>query len=296
MNNVKFHFKEEGRKWLNQLPELIAYSKQRWGLQMKEPLSLSINYVAPAIREHGEQIMVKICIPGEEFLNELRALKRYDTMNMVELLDYDRERGILLLTKVEPGHPLSNMSNDEKRTQIAAKVHETLTYPVHNTTSFPTTETMENHLRNITIKNPNGLGPYSVTILNNALSMYSHLNTTSEQRWLLHGDFHHDNILATGVEGEWTTIDPKGLIGEREYDFVQFLLNQLPKKNRSTTINRRIQILVEEGNLNKDRLIEWGFCHSVLATCWTVDHENNYNEDFYQGSKVFQHWCQDMNE
>jgi streptomycin 6-kinase len=39
---------------------------------------------------------------------------------------------------------------------------------------------------------------------------------------VLHGDIHHGNVLDGGERG-WLAIDPKGLLGERTFDFVNIL-------------------------------------------------------------------------
>ena len=41
---------------------------------------------------------------------------------------------------------------------------------------------------------------------------------------VLHGDIHHGNVLDGGERG-WLAIDPKGLLGERTFDFVNILRN-----------------------------------------------------------------------
>lgn len=41
---------------------------------------------------------------------------------------------------------------------------------------------------------------------------------------VLHGDIHHGNVLDGGARG-WLAIDPKGLSGERTFDFVNILRN-----------------------------------------------------------------------
>ncbi len=41
---------------------------------------------------------------------------------------------------------------------------------------------------------------------------------------VLHGDIHHDNVLDFGARG-WLAIDPKGLIGERGFDYANLFCN-----------------------------------------------------------------------
>jgi streptomycin 6-kinase len=43
---------------------------------------------------------------------------------------------------------------------------------------------------------------------------------------VLHGDLHHGNVLDFGVRG-WLAIDPKGLLGERGFDFANIFTNPI---------------------------------------------------------------------
>jgi streptomycin 6-kinase len=56
---------------------------------------------------------------------------------------------------------------------------------------------------------------------------------------------------------------------------IQYMLNKLPHEG------------VKELNLDKERLLLWGYCHTVLATSWTVD-EETYDVSFYQGIEIFE--------
>jgi streptomycin 6-kinase len=49
---------------------------------------------------------------------------------------------------------------------------------------------------------------------------------------VLHGDFHHDNVMDGGPRG-WLAIDPKGLIGEREFEFANLFRNTRPLPSRA---------------------------------------------------------------
>ena len=71
VQSVLLYFGSEGEKWLNNLPKLISFCEEKWSLTFREPYLLSVNYVAPAIREDGTEVVVKICLLGEGFANEL---------------------------------------------------------------------------------------------------------------------------------------------------------------------------------------------------------------------------------
>ncbi|WP_085507679.1 aminoglycoside phosphotransferase family protein [Thalassobacillus devorans] len=281
IKNIQFTFQKEGEAWLKRLPELIAYCENKWSLRIGDPFQLSYNYVAPATRVDGTELVVKLSIPGEGFHDELAALRLFAGKGMVSVIAADEERGILLLEKLTPGKMLADMDDETTATQIAANVLEDLHRAAPERTRIPTTRTREANLQRQLREHPDGKGPITREQMEKACDIFERLHKTSEQQFLLHGDFHHYNVLATG-ENEWRAIDPKGLIGEREYDVIQFLLNKLPETETLPVIRDRIGIFAGKLHLNRERLVLWGYCHSVLATSWTVDSDGNYDKRFYQ--------------
>ncbi|WP_051353083.1 aminoglycoside phosphotransferase family protein [Thalassobacillus devorans] len=287
VESVRLYFKKEGEAWLEKLPDLIAYCEEKWALQLETPFSLSINYVAPAVRADGTELVVKISLPGAGFLDEWQALQLFNGEGMASLVDVDQEHGILLIEKLTLGYTLAEMEVDEEACQIAVHVLKKLHRPAPKNTCLPTTKAREDNLKAILGKNPNGLGPISKETLEKASRLFTYLNETSQNQRLLHGDFHHYNVLASGKD-DWTAIDPKGLIGETEYDLIQFLLNKLPEKGKLPVIEKRVEIFTEELNLNKERLLMWGYCHTVLAASWTVDDKGRYDQTFVEAIEVFE--------
>ncbi|NDI36284.1 aminoglycoside phosphotransferase family protein [Chengkuizengella sediminis] len=84
-------------------------------------------------------------------------------------------------------------------------------------------------------------------------------------------------------------IDPKGLIGELEYDLIQYLNNNLPlNEDKLEIIEKRIDIFTEVLGLNKKRILLWGYCHTVLSTCWSIEDDGQYDQTFYQCVGVYE--------
>jgi streptomycin 6-kinase len=73
--------------------------------------------------------------------------------------------------------------------------------------------------------------------------------------WLVHGDFHHHNILRRG--DQFVAIDPKPYLADREYDVPSFLWNprgnQMEDRQRT---ERRIAAFVAAG-LDDFRIRAW---------------------------------------
>ncbi|HEY3889312.1 MAG TPA: aminoglycoside phosphotransferase family protein [Caulobacteraceae bacterium] len=88
---------------------------------------------------------------------------------------------------------------------------------------------------------------------------------------VLHGDLHHNNVLDAGERG-WIAIDPKGLIGERGFDFANIFHN--PTREFSLApgrLHRLIGIVAELAGLEPVRLIKWILAYSGLNAAWCLD-------------------------
>jgi streptomycin 6-kinase len=73
--------------------------------------------------------------------------------------------------------------------------------------------------------------------------------------WIVHGDFHHHNILLHGER--YVAIDPKPYLADREYDVPSFLWN--PMANRlddPALLDERIAAFVAAG-LDDFRIRAW---------------------------------------
>ena len=60
---------------------------------------------------------------------------------------------------------------------------------------------------------------------------------------VLHGDLHHGNVLDGGPRG-WLAIDPKGLSGERAFDFMRVLLHVAGGDRHGFIVDLRIAAVV----------------------------------------------------
>jgi len=49
---------EEGIAWLERLPGVLADCERCWDISIGPPFNLSFNYVAPAVRADGTQVVV----------------------------------------------------------------------------------------------------------------------------------------------------------------------------------------------------------------------------------------------
>ena len=268
-------FGEAGIEWLSCLPSLVAECAQRWSLTVMPPFEpLSYNFVAPAIRADGTDMVLKLGVPNPELLTEIAALRIFDGHGIVQLLDSDLDRGALLVERLKPGTPLVDLADDEAATSIAAQVMRQLWKPVPAEHPFPTVAKWAQGLQRLRKRFDGGTGPFPSYWIERAEGLFAELLGSMAEPVLLHGDLHHENILAAERQ-PWLALDPKGVVGEPAYEVGAFLRNPLPRilhePQPGRMLARRVAQLAEELDFNPARLVGWGVAQAVLSAWWDFD-------------------------
>ena len=88
---------------------------------------------------------------------------------------------------------------------------------------------------------------------------------------VLHGDIHHGNILDFGERG-WLAIDPKGLSGERGFDYANLFCNPDPETAAAPgRLARRAAIVADAAGLERERLLRWILAYAGLSAAWMLE-------------------------
>lgn len=88
---------------------------------------------------------------------------------------------------------------------------------------------------------------------------------------VLHGDIHHDNILDGGARG-WLAIDPKGLFGERGFDFANSFCNpDIETAARPGRLAACAAHFSAATGIEARRLLMWALAYSGLSASWSLD-------------------------
>jgi streptomycin 6-kinase len=266
---------DAGVEWLERLPTIIADCERRWSLAALPPFPrLSYNYVAPALLADGTDAVLKIGYPSAELICEMEALRLYDGHGIVQLLHANREQGAMLLERLKPGTPLACIKDDEEATSIAAGVMRQLWRPVPAEHQFPTVAKWAAGLRRLRKHFSGTTGPLPRSLVEQAETLFTELIASTHEAVLLHGDLHHENIIASERQ-PWLALDPKGLVGEPAYEVGALLRNQLPEPlaqpEASRVLARRVDQLAEELGLDRERLLGWGLAQAVLSAWWSIE-------------------------
>nr|WP_255639239.1 aminoglycoside phosphotransferase family protein [Deinococcus betulae] len=87
----------------------------------------------------------------------------------------------------------------------------------------------------------------------------------------LHGDLHHGNVLHSSERG-WLVIDPKGLLGERGYDFANMLCNpSLETARHPGRLERKAGVIAAAAGLDRARLLAWVTAYAGLSAAWHLE-------------------------
>lgn len=271
---------ERGRAWVEAFPATLERVRRRWGLRLGETFAyVGYAYVARAELPDGTPVVLKLAPPDKELVSEAEALRHYDGRGVCRLLDSDDTVVALLLERLEPGETLATLEDDAAATEIAANVMERLFRPLPPDHAFPTIERWGQAFERVREQHGDSGGVFPPELLDPASRLYFDLCASQTGPVLLHGDLHHYNILSATRE-PWLAIDPKGLAGEPAYEIGPYLYNRLDAGPdiRALTL-RRIDQFAGILGLDRQRLLAWGFCQSVLSAVWTFEDHGEVTND-----------------
>ena len=213
---------------------------REWGLELGPPFALGrYSFVASA----GKDAVLKVTPPDDDESDEEGdALTLWDGDGAVRLLRRDVSRRALLLERLRPGVDASALG-EEEATAIAVSVGLRLWRPAAAPFRW-----IGDHVPRW-LDSAEAEGHELVPL---ARELYTSLDVGRDT--LVHGDFHHHNLLDAG--GRHVAIDPKPMLGEPEFDVWPFLHNPLPYRMRLGVTERRLAAFAAAG-LDEERMRRW---------------------------------------
>jgi streptomycin 6-kinase len=259
-----------GADWLQRLPRLVAEVTERWSLDVEQPCpDTHIGLVLPAVRAGGTRVVLKLNFPEPETEHEADALAHWAGQGAVRLLEHDPGRRALLLERCEPGTQLWTLG-EEQATSVAADVLRALWRPAPQTHGFRLlADEAARWAEQLPQRWERQGRPFERELLDAAVEWARELGADQGQQVVVHQDFHGGNVLLSGRG--WLAIDPKPLVGEREFDLASYLRDRRDELERdpaaAARVRRRLDQLTEELGLDRERARAWGVVH---ALAWGV--------------------------
>lgn len=276
--NIEGVFGKAGRRFLANLPALIEEASHKWGLTNVRPSpELSYNFVAFA-RRGDEQVVLKMGVPNRELKSEMAALRLFNGEGACRLIDHDVRKYWMLLERLQPGVMLVTLEDDEQATRIAAEVMQRIWRPAPVEDAFIRLSDWFDGLKKLRPHFKGRTGPFDEKLVERVESSVKDFFAENHKPVLMHGDFHHYNILSS--ERGWLVIDPKGVIGPACYEVGPLLINPwgdlLNGNHYRQLTKRRIDILHEQLGFERERIREWGLAHAVLSAWWSIEDHGDW--------------------
>ena len=132
------------------------------------------------------------------------------------------------------------------------------------------------------------LAPAAAThggILDVSLAHAEALLAEPQEVCLLHGDLHHENVLDGGALEAggrgWLIIDPKGLLGERAYEYATSLCNpDAATAFAPGRMARQIGVVAEAARLDPHRMTRWLVAHAGVSAAWCMQDGHDPTDAF----------------
>jgi len=237
--------------------ESVLARAREWRVAVEYTLETETSWVAFGSRR-GQPIVLKVLKhPGEEWRSG-DILDAFDGNGVVRV--YEHADGAVLLERLSPGHSLAGMAldgRDEEATNILADV-------IHRMSARKPARvcaTVEDWAKGFERYSATGDDRIPAYLVEEGHRLYSELCASQRGPRLLHGDLHHYNVLFDSRRG-WVAIDPKGVIGEIEYEIGAVLRNpyERPDLFASTiTVERRLAQFREQTGLGFETSFGLGF-------------------------------------
>ena len=250
----------EGRAWLRQLPAHVKDCADQWGLRLGPPYKDSyVSMVFPAALADGSPAVLKIQYPHPESEHEAEALRRWDGQGAVRLFAYEAKHHALLMEQCQPGDHLSGIEADEAL-EVLADLLPRLWINAERPFMFLAQESA-GWEEQLPASWERAGRPFEIELLNAAVEALHILRGTQGQQVLLHQDLHGDNVLRATREA-WLVIDPKPLVGEREFG-VAPIIRAYELGHSNQAVVHRLDRLSTALGLNRERARLWALAQTL---------------------------------
>jgi streptomycin 6-kinase len=182
---------------------------------------------------------------------------------------YEHTGGAMLIERLRPGNSLVSLAldgKDQEATDILAAVIQKMSSPVVPKRCATTHDWAKGFERYIATDDDQIPRP----LVESAQHVYTDLCASQRRTRLLHGDLQHYNVLFDSDRG-WLAIDPKGVVGEIEYEIGAVLRNPSDLFATRSTIERRLKQFTSTLDLDFERTLAWGFAQAVLSAIWEIE-------------------------
>jgi streptomycin 6-kinase len=243
-------------EWHARVPDLVAQCCRQWGLRLGEPyVAGAVGYAVRAELSDGTPAVLKLVYPHREAEYEAEVLAYWNGNGAARLLTRDDDRWAMVIERCDPGTRLSEIEPHAALDVLIGLVRR-LWKPAR-----PPFRSLSDEaawwVSYLPEQWERSGRPFERRLLDAAIDALESLAGTQGDQVLLHQDLHGENVLAAQRQ-PWLVIDPKPLVGEREFALAPIVRSFEFGRSRSAVL-RRLDRLTSELALDRER-----------ARCWTI--------------------------
>ncbi len=251
--------------WLERVPDLVNDCVEEWGLRLGEPYEAgAARYTVRADLPDGTPAVLKLIHPHREAEHEADALALWAGDGAVRLLARDDERWAMLIECCEPGRHLAEIEADaalDVLVGLLPRLWKTADDPFR-----PLAEEAAWWVAYLPGEWERVGRPFERSLLDVVGDALQELLATQGEQVLLHQDLHGDNVLAAQRQ-PWLAIDPKPLVGEREFS-VAPIVRSFELGDTRRDVLHRLDRLTSELGLDRERARWWTIGQTIA---WAFD-------------------------
>ncbi len=259
-----------------ELSERILYCARAWNVAIERTVSTKTSVLVYGKRAARPVVLKVVKEQGDEWrCGEIAA--KFGGRGVVEVLEH--MPGVALLERLDPGEPLAALTlngRDDEATDIIAMMLGRMS-PQDPPEWCPTVESWgEGFARYVASGNER----VPRALVESAQRIFRDLARTQRNPALLHGDLHHYNVLSDRARG-WCAIDPKGVVGELEYEIGAVLRNPIDRPELFATlevVERRLDQFGLVLGIDVGRARAWAFAQAVLSAIWSIEDDASGGE------------------
>lgn len=257
---------DDGRVWLDALPERIASYADRWRLRLESIAdSGAMSCCVYSSTEDGTATVLKIPVDQESGATEMAMLDRWSASGVTpEILYFDQDSGVFLMTRIVPGEiawPVHGAGDSAQFGELLSRL---------NTPGLPEPPELKDladiawmridwaRERFADERYADAMERFgAATHLARAEKLLEVLLSTTTERHVLHADLQAKNILQG--PGRWYTIDPLGAVGDINAEAGLWVAIQ----DGPESIPQRLSALCDHHLLDENRLYAWTYVLAV---------------------------------
>jgi streptomycin 6-kinase len=246
--------------WLERVPKLLSDCAEEWALRLGPAYPLgAAGYVVRAELDDATPAVLKLIYPHREAEHEAEALRVWDGDGAVRLLASDEERWAMLIERCEPGTLLAETDAETALhvlVELLPRLWTRVDAPFHLLA-----DEASRWVEEIPAEWERAGRPCERELVDQATETLRVLAESQGEHVLLHQDLHTDNVLAAQRE-PWLVIDPKPLVGEREFSVAPIVRDYVLGHSRSDVLGR-LDRLTSDLGLDRERALGWTIGQTV---------------------------------